>query len=286
MRLRMQMRSCGLSRPPRLRDLRRSQIATAVAQQKPADPNDPRIGLKPGLRDAGVAARGMELVSTRPRPEGFFDPKNPAGLAMPGERPANATPPAPPHRPHRRQAAAPRSRRPAALRAEFGRAAGRGRAGLRQLRSRVQRHAHGHGQLPRLQRLRHREREEPAAAGVDRLPRRPGRRVDLRQPAVHVGRADARPRRLRHAGRRRDGEQGALPRRAHLRHHRHHAIRSRWRRCRPAAARTRTRSCRRTSRRCMSTARAPAASAPARSWPTARAAIRRRTRTRRSSAST
>ena len=71
-------------------------IATVVAQQKPADPNDPRINLKPGLRDAGVAARGMELVSTRPRPEGFYDPKNPAGLAMPGERPGNATPPAPP----------------------------------------------------------------------------------------------------------------------------------------------------------------------------------------------
>ena len=43
-------------------------IATVAAQQKPAEPNDPRIGLKPGLRDAGVAARGMELVSTRPRP--------------------------------------------------------------------------------------------------------------------------------------------------------------------------------------------------------------------------
>ena len=71
-------------------------IATAVAQQKAADPNDPRVNLKPGLRDAGVAARGMELVSTRPRPEGFYDPKNPAGLAMPGERPGNATPPAPP----------------------------------------------------------------------------------------------------------------------------------------------------------------------------------------------
>lgn len=71
-------------------------IATVVAQQKPADPNDPRVNLKPGLRDAGVAARGMELVSTRPRPEGFFDQKNPAGLPMPGERPANATPPAPP----------------------------------------------------------------------------------------------------------------------------------------------------------------------------------------------
>ena len=84
-------------------------VATGVAQQKPADPNDPRINLKPGLRDAGVAARGMELVSTRPRPEGFFDPKNPAGLAMPGERPANATPPAPAPPP-----AAPNGRRAAA----------------------------------------------------------------------------------------------------------------------------------------------------------------------------
>jgi hypothetical protein len=48
-----------------------SLAAVAGAQQKPADPNDPRIGLKPGYRDAGVAARGMELVSTRPRPDGF-----------------------------------------------------------------------------------------------------------------------------------------------------------------------------------------------------------------------
>src|SRR5678815_1257740 len=70
-------------------------IATAFAQQKPADPKDPRVGLKPGLRDAGVAAKGMELVSTRPRPEGFFDPEHPAGDAMPPERPANATPAAP-----------------------------------------------------------------------------------------------------------------------------------------------------------------------------------------------
>src|SRR5262245_40286625 len=71
-------------------------VTTAMAQQKPADPKDPRIGLKPGLKDAGVAAMGMELVSSRPRAEGFFDPKNPAGLAMPGERPAGAPAPAPP----------------------------------------------------------------------------------------------------------------------------------------------------------------------------------------------
>ena len=73
-----------------------SMAGAGIAQQKPADPNDPRINLKPGVRDAGVAARGMELMSTRPRPEGFFDPKNPGGLPMPGERPANATPPTPP----------------------------------------------------------------------------------------------------------------------------------------------------------------------------------------------
>jgi hypothetical protein len=73
-----------------------ASTAAVMAQQKPADPKDPRVGLKPGLRDAGVAALGLELVSTRPRPEGFFDPKNPAGLAMPAERPANATPAAAP----------------------------------------------------------------------------------------------------------------------------------------------------------------------------------------------
>jgi hypothetical protein len=70
-------------------------IGTALgAQQKPAEPSDPRIGLKGGYKDAAAAARGMELVSSRPRPEGFFDPKNPGGVAMPGER-TNATPTAP-----------------------------------------------------------------------------------------------------------------------------------------------------------------------------------------------
>ena len=37
---------------------------------------------------------------------------------------------------------------------------------------------------------------------------------------VHVGRADARPRRLRHGGRGAAGQRRALPRRPHLRHHR------------------------------------------------------------------
>ncbi|HSJ08804.1 MAG TPA: hypothetical protein VK928_02795, partial [Longimicrobiales bacterium] len=40
--------------------------------QQPAGA-DPRANLRAGWLDAGVAARNMELVATRPRPEGFFN---------------------------------------------------------------------------------------------------------------------------------------------------------------------------------------------------------------------
>src|SRR5262245_30745888 len=66
-------------------------VAAGVAQEKPSGPtastNDPRVGLKPGLRDAGTAIRGMELLSSLPKPEGFFDPKNPGGTPTPAETP-------------------------------------------------------------------------------------------------------------------------------------------------------------------------------------------------------
>ena len=48
--------------------------------------SDPRVGLKPGLRDAGHAARNLELVASLPKPEGFFDPKAPAGPVTEPER--------------------------------------------------------------------------------------------------------------------------------------------------------------------------------------------------------
>jgi hypothetical protein len=67
-------------------------VMLGAAQQKPADPKDPRVGLKPGVKDAGVAARNMELVSNLPRPEGFFDPKAPAGDTVPPEPPAGEKP--------------------------------------------------------------------------------------------------------------------------------------------------------------------------------------------------
>ena len=70
--------------------------AAAQAQQAPPDPKDPRLGLKYGHTDAGVAARNMELVSNLPKPPGFFDPKAPAGSVTPPERPAGAPPEPPP----------------------------------------------------------------------------------------------------------------------------------------------------------------------------------------------
>jgi hypothetical protein len=70
-------------------------LATGRAQDRPAQTStsDPRVGLKAGLRDAGVAARGLELVSSIPKPEGFFDPKEPAGTPTSPERPAGSPEP-------------------------------------------------------------------------------------------------------------------------------------------------------------------------------------------------
>jgi hypothetical protein len=74
--------------------------AIGIAQDKAAQTaainmNDPRVGLKAGLHDAGVAVRGLELVAHLPKPPGFFDPEKPAGSPIPAERPANASPDAP-----------------------------------------------------------------------------------------------------------------------------------------------------------------------------------------------
>jgi hypothetical protein len=65
-----------------------------IAQEHPAAtaPADPRVGLKPGLRDPGVAIRNMELVASLPKPEGFFDRNAPAGETTPPEPPPSSTP--------------------------------------------------------------------------------------------------------------------------------------------------------------------------------------------------
>ncbi len=58
--------------PPPAQAQTAAQPQTAQTQ---AAGTDPRVGLKPGIEDAGVAAKNMELVAHMPRPEGFFDPK-------------------------------------------------------------------------------------------------------------------------------------------------------------------------------------------------------------------
>jgi hypothetical protein len=53
--------------------------------QGQAAPADPRSGLTPGFRTAGESARNMQRVSSLPKPDGFFDPKAPAGIPTPPE---------------------------------------------------------------------------------------------------------------------------------------------------------------------------------------------------------
>jgi hypothetical protein len=73
-----------------------STFAVMTAQQAPASKDDPRIGLKAGLHDAGEAARNMERIASLPKPDGFFDPKAPGGGVLPPEPPPDAPPPPPP----------------------------------------------------------------------------------------------------------------------------------------------------------------------------------------------
>ena len=53
-------------------------VGSARGQERPpaattpaAGATDPRVGLKPGLKDAGQAASNLELVSSLPKPAGF-----------------------------------------------------------------------------------------------------------------------------------------------------------------------------------------------------------------------
>jgi hypothetical protein len=61
-------------------------LVVAGAQGNGQEKADPRVGLKAGLKDAGQAARNMELVASLPKPSGFFDPMHPAGEPTGPER--------------------------------------------------------------------------------------------------------------------------------------------------------------------------------------------------------
>jgi len=74
--------------------------AGAARAQQGAGPlpstTDPRTSLKPGIKDAGEAAKHMTRVASMGKPAGFFDPQAPAGDGVPPELPNGAAPvPAP-----------------------------------------------------------------------------------------------------------------------------------------------------------------------------------------------
>jgi hypothetical protein len=78
-------------------------LAVGYAQQPAGNEprpstTDPRANLKPGFRDAQVAAWNLDLVATLPKPAGFFDPSAPAGPVSEPERPAGAPEPGSPPR--------------------------------------------------------------------------------------------------------------------------------------------------------------------------------------------
>src|SRR5690242_19656462 len=54
--------------------------AFAQGTQVIATSNDPRIGLKPGLEDAAIAARNLELIGHADRLPNFADPKDPGSF--------------------------------------------------------------------------------------------------------------------------------------------------------------------------------------------------------------
>jgi hypothetical protein len=71
-----------------------SLVALGRAQER-ASTSDPRVGLKPGLKDAGEAAKNMKRIASLFKPEGFYDPKQPGGTATPPERDPNLPEPDP-----------------------------------------------------------------------------------------------------------------------------------------------------------------------------------------------
>ena len=73
-----------------------SVVGHAQRPDSRASTTDPRVGLKAGFRDAGIAAKNMVLVATMPKPGGFFNPNEPAGPVTPPEAASDATPAPPP----------------------------------------------------------------------------------------------------------------------------------------------------------------------------------------------
>ena len=71
--------------PPQTPQTAAPQPPAEIVQTAPRVSNDPRVHLKPGLTDAGVAAKNVELVATMAKPAGFQPKASPpqGGAAAP-----------------------------------------------------------------------------------------------------------------------------------------------------------------------------------------------------------
>ncbi len=125
----------------------------------------------------------MKKISSLPKPDGFFDPTNPGGTPIPPERDPNLPPSRRPIRTRR-----PPSRRPTCSASPTR---------IWRSRATMCSWAASTASTPTTSSAP----TKPKLARRVGLPGRTGRHFDPRQPAVHVGGADARPPRLRHAGR-------------------------------------------------------------------------------------
>ena len=129
---------------------------------------DPRVQLASGFNDAGQALWNMALVTTLPKPAGFYDPHNPAGRPVPVEAEPAPEPEAESTR------GGGRAGRHGAGQERRGHPAAARPAQLREHRSGVRRRPVVRRQLPRLQHLPHRGPRVAATDHFGGLPRRTG----------------------------------------------------------------------------------------------------------------
>ena len=149
-------------------------------------------------------------IASLPKPDGFFDPKAPAGFPSPPEQTREEEEEVRRIEREHERAGTPAPPRPGADNLNLGNSD----LAFRQNQVFI-------GNFHGFNVYDIENAWEATAARVGRVPRRSGRRVGSRQPPVHVGRTVAWPARLRHGGVQAPGQRRAFSRHPHLRHQRY-----------------------------------------------------------------
>ena len=169
--------------------------------------SDPRAGLKPGLDDAEEAIKNLQLVASLPKPDGFFDPPNPAELPSSRMKKDDGAPAKDDEDPDAEKPSDKKDERAPLLSFSNTDMAFSGDV-------MVAGSYHGFNVYRLL------EGGMPKLVSSVVCPGGAGRRFHRWRPADHVGRADPRTGRLRPAECQRGRQRRAIPRAAHIRHQR------------------------------------------------------------------